>query len=127
MSALKFNRVTPESQGVSSKVVLDALKTLDSYNLYTHSIVMAKGDNIFTEAYYKPFDKDFLHRMYSVSKSFVSMAIGLALTEKLLTLDDKIKDYFPEYTSEIDDEFYDRCTIKDMLKMSENAKNTEKK
>ena len=50
MNGLKFNNVTPESQGVSSKVVLDALKTLDGYNLYTHSILMARGDNIFTEA-----------------------------------------------------------------------------
>ena len=47
------------------------------------------------------------------------MAVGLAVTEKLITLDDKIVDYFPEY-ADGKDELYQRCTIKDMLKMSSN-------
>ena len=49
------------------------------------------------------------------------MAIGLAYTQKLLTLEDKIIDYFPEHINENIDEFYNRCTIKDMLKMSSNV------
>ena len=55
---------------------------------------MAKGNKIFAETYYEPFDDKFLHRMYSVSKSFVSVAVGLAMTQGLIKLDDKIVDYF---------------------------------
>jgi len=120
MSKFQIKSATPESKGLSSKTALDFLKTLDEYGLYTHSIMFARGDEVIAEAYYKPFNKDSLHRMYSVSKSFVSVAIGLALTEKLITLDDKIIDYFPEYVNENFDEYYSRCTIKDMLKMKSN-------
>ena len=120
MNGLKITKVTPESVGVSSVDVLDFYKTLDDYGLYTHSLLMSRGNNVLTETYYAPFNENTLHRIYSVSKSFVSIAIGLAYTEKLLSLDDKIIDYFPEYTNENIDEYYDRCTIKDMLKMSSN-------
>ncbi|MBQ7901190.1 MAG: serine hydrolase, partial [Clostridia bacterium] len=95
-----FTNVTPEEAGISSKRVLEFIKTLDSYKLRTHSIIMARGDKIFAEGYYAPFDKDFKHRMYSVSKSFVAMAVGLAEQEGLLSLDDRFMDYFPEYRNE---------------------------
>lgn len=120
MCNFEIKKVTPESQGLSSKTILEFLKTFDDYGLYTHSILLARGDNIITESYYKPFNKNSLHRAYSVSKSFVSMAIGVAVTEKLITLDDKIVDYFPEYMSNNNDEFYARTSIRDMLKMSSN-------
>ena len=114
-----MHRYSPESQGVSSKEILRFLQTLDECGLCTHALLMARGDNVITESYYQPFGKESLHRLYSVSKSFVSMAVGLAVTEKLITLDDKIVDYFPEY-ADGKDELYQRCTIKDMLKMSSN-------
>lgn len=115
-----FEKVTPESLGVSSEKVLSFIKTLDDCRLRNHSIIMSKGDKIFLESYYKPFHKDFLHRMYSVSKSFVAVAIGLALTEGLIKLDDVIIDYFPEFRNENIDEYYEECTIRDMLCMSSN-------
>ena len=66
-----FKKVTPEKAGISSKTVLRYLNILEDYGLSTHSIIMARGNDIFLECYYKPFNKDFKHRMYSVSKSFV--------------------------------------------------------
>ena len=116
-----FKKITPERAGISSKNVLDFIKSLEKYRLMTHSIIMAKGNDIFTECYYEPFNSDFEHRMYSVSKSFVSVAVGLAVTEKIIKLEDKIIDYFPEYRNENTDELYDETTIADMLTMQSNV------
>jgi len=91
-----FNSITPEKAGISSKHILNFINVLEKHKLSTHSFVMAKGNDIFAEAYYAPFHKDFKHRMYSVSKSFVGVAIGLCEEEGLLSLDDKLVDYFPE-------------------------------
>ena len=88
-----FKKTTPEEAGISSKAVLSFLKTLDACGFSTHSIVMARGDKLFTELYYAPFHKDFKHRMYSVSKSFVSIAVGMAIDDGLLSLDDKFMKY----------------------------------
>ena len=115
-----FEKVTPESVGVSSEDVLKFIKTLEDCRLHTHSVFMARGNKVFYESYYKPFDEKFLHRMYSVSKTFVAVAIGMAMTQGLIKLDDVIVDYFPEFRNENTDEYHDECTIGDMLCMKSN-------
>lgn len=115
-----FSKVTPEKVGIRSNDVKSFIEAFDDLGLHTHSIIMARGDNIFAECYYKPFDENFLHRMYSVSKSFVAIAVGVAITEGLIGLDDFICDYFPEFKNENRDEYYERCTVRDMLMMRSN-------
>ena len=111
-----FKTVTPESVGISSEKVLEFYKFLDSHGFQTHDLIMAKGDKIFTEGYWAPFHKDFQHRMYSVSKSFVGIAVGLAEQEGLLSLDDKLLKYFPEYEKDAHP-FLKEQTLRDMLTM----------
>lgn len=115
-----FKTVTPESVGISSQKVLDVVKIFDNIKLHNHSILMAKGNDIIYESYYKPFSESFLHRMYSVSKTFVAVAVGMAITEGLMKLDDVIVDYFPDFRNENTDEFHDMCTVYDMLRMKSN-------
>lgn len=115
-----FLRVAPEEVGIQSEAVLDFINALDEHRMHTHSIIMARGEKIFAECYYKPFDENFLHRMYSVSKSFVAIAVGVAVTEGIMKLDDVIVDYFPEFRNENIDEYYEKCTVRDMLMMRSN-------
>ena len=83
-----------------------------------HGILFMKGDKIFAEAYWKPFDKDFCHRMYSETKSFVSVAIGLLIEDGKLSLDDKIADYFPEKADTPLHKSLKKQTVRQMLMMS---------
>lgn len=114
-----FERITPEQAGISSKAILSYIKTLDDNNLNTHSIIMARGNNIISECYYAPFDRNFKHRMYSVSKSFVGIAIGLLIDEGKMSLDDKFVSFFPDYVTDenCDDDLRD-MTIREALCMS---------
>ena len=116
-----FKKITPEMAGISSEKVIEFFKTIDTANLTTHSVIMAKGNDIFAESYYKPFHKDYLHRMYSVTKSFVALAIGFLEEEGKLSLDDKLVSFFPEYDTEDKDRLCE-LTIRDMLKMSTSRK-----
>ena len=114
---------TPEAVGISSKNVSDFYKELESYNLSTHSVVMARGDCVFSECYYAPFNNKFLHRMYSVSKSFVSVAIGFCLQDGLLSIDDPIMKFFPEYEGR--EGFYSHSsTVKNLLMMESTSPST---
>ena len=115
-----FNKISPERAGVSSEKVLNFVKIFDGYNMPLHSILMSKGDDIYAECYYAPFNESFNHRMYSVSKTFVAIAVGLAVTEGLISLDDVVSDYFPEFENENFDEYNRECTVRDMLRMKSN-------
>lgn len=114
-----FERISPEQAGISSEAILNYIKTLEEYNLNTHSLILARGNSIISETHYAPFCRDFKHRMYSVSKSFVGIAIGLLIDEGKMSLDDKFVSYFPEYvTDENCDAELAEMTIRDTLTMS---------
>ena len=113
-----FKSVTPESVGISSKYVEKFIKSLEKRKIHMHSVLLCRGESIFGEFYWAPFDKDFCHRMYSQTKSYVSIAIGLLLDEGKLSLDDKIADYFSDkIEGELSDSLKNQ-TVRDMLTMS---------
>ena len=114
-----FERITPEAAGISSEAVLEYIKTLDNNNLNTHSIILSRGNKIISEAYYAPFHREFNHRMYSVSKSFVGIAIGLLMDDGLMSFDDKFVKFFPDYITDENcgDDLRD-MTIREALTMT---------
>ena len=113
-----FERITPEQAGISSKTVESFIKKLEKRGAATHGILFMKGDKIFSEAYWKPFHKDFCHRQYSQTKSFVGIAVGLLEEDGLIHLDDKIVDYFPEKIDGEANEYLKQQTIREMLTMT---------
>lgn len=113
-----FRNVTPEEIGIPSKAIINFINELEDNNVNMHGFIMMKDNNIFCECYLKPFDKDFEHRMYSVGKSFTSIAIGLLQDEGKLNIDDKICSYFKDnLPKEGVHPYIEETTIKDMLMM----------
>ena len=76
-----FKYGTPESVGIDSSKIKEYIKVLQGANLSTHDIIIMRNGTIVYENYWKPFHKDYLHRMYSVTKSFVSIAVGFLIQE----------------------------------------------
>jgi CubicO group peptidase (beta-lactamase class C family) len=113
-----FNKVTPEKAGIKSKYVKKFICRLEKRNVHMHSVILCRGTNIFGEFYWAPFTMDTPHRMYSQTKSYVSVAIGLLLDEGKLSLDDKIIDFFPEKSDTPHSENMKKQTVRDMLMMS---------
>ncbi|MBE7042720.1 MAG: serine hydrolase [Ruminococcaceae bacterium] len=113
-----FTYAKPEEVGISSKNIKRYIEVLEKAGLSTHSVIIARHDKIVYENYWAPFHKDFLHRMYSVTKSFVALGIGCLIQEGKLSLDDKIVDLFPAEITEGACENVKKQTIKNMLMMS---------
>lgn len=112
-----FSKSTPENVGISSRQILKYLKMIESHGLFSHSILIARGDKLICEAYWKPFDSKTRHRMYSQTKSFVGIAIRLLDYEGRASLDDRIIDYFPEKLPEEIHPYLRKLTIRNMLMM----------
>lgn len=109
----------PEATGISASCIMDALREIDTRGISMHSFLFCKDNCLVAEGYYAPVKKNDLHRMFSVTKSFVSIAIGFLQEEGRLSLDDSIVKFFPEYvpnTSEAHPWLL-ATTIRDMLSM----------
>ena len=108
---------TPESLGISSERIKAYIDVLESHGLSTHDIIIARGDKIAFEAYWQPFHRDFLHRMYSVTKSFVALAVGFLEQDGLIDIDAPISVYFPEEIKAQQDENMRNQTVRHMMMM----------
>ncbi len=113
-----MNYSIPEKQGIKSEWIKEYIEVLEKENLATHNLIIMRNDQIIFEHYWEPFNKDFLHRMYSVSKSFVALAIGFLEQEGKISLDDPIIKYFPEELKDNYDENVRNQTIRHMLMMA---------
>ncbi|WP_429149839.1 serine hydrolase domain-containing protein [Anaerotaenia torta] len=107
----------PADAGIPSDAVYRFIKKLEDCQIPMHSILLARHGRLVTEAYYSPYDASTLHRMFSVSKSFTSVAVGLMAEEGRLSLDDPIINYFPDKVPEKVHPWIAQMTIRHMLKM----------
>ena len=70
------------------------------------------------EGWWNPYRPDLKHTMYSVSKSFTATAIGFAVSEKKLSVDDKVVSFFPDETPSQIDPNLEALRVKHLLSMS---------
>ncbi len=109
--------VRPEDEGLSSLTIRKAIRRLTEEGVPMHSLLIAKNGKLVSETYWKPWDREKLHRLYSITKSFVSLGTGCLVKDGLVTLDDRIASYFPEYLPSPVPEEISSMTIRDMLMM----------
>ena len=98
------------------RAILAFLREMEGRGL--HGFLLSLRGETLAEGYYAPFGPEQMHRLYSVSKSVVSLAIGLLADEGRLSLDDPIVRYFPEWVDERTPPMLRGVTIRHMLTMS---------
>ncbi|NLG98862.1 MAG: serine hydrolase [Chloroflexi bacterium] len=92
----KLARSAPEAQGVPSQAVSAFLDALEHSNLEMHSLMLLRHGAVIAEGWWAPFGPDIPHMLYSLSKSFTSTAVGIAVAEGRLSVDDFVLSFFPD-------------------------------
>jgi CubicO group peptidase (beta-lactamase class C family) len=110
-------RSAPEAQGVSSAGVLAFLESgLPADGL--HSFMLVRHGHVVAEGWWAPYDRASNHELYSLSKSFTSTAVGLAIAEGRFGLDDPVLDFFPEDAPAEPSANLKAMRVRDLLRMS---------
>lgn len=91
-------RSQPEAQGISSTGITNFLETLQEQNVELHSFMLLRHGHVVSEGWWAPYAANLPHMLYSLSKSFTSSAIGLAVAEGLLSVEDRVVSFFPDET-----------------------------
>jgi CubicO group peptidase (beta-lactamase class C family) len=95
-------RSTPSAQGVAASGVDAFLDALERHpGIDPHSVMLVRHGAVVAEGWWAPYSRDRLHLLYSLSKTFLSTAVGFAVQEGLLSLDDAVADHFPEFRDEL--------------------------
>ncbi|MEG0547132.1 MAG: serine hydrolase [Oscillospiraceae bacterium] len=109
---------SPEDVGVSSGLVDRFIEYVKEEELELHSLMVIRHGKVAVEWFNEPFSCQTKHSMYSISKSFTSTAIGFAIDEGLLSLDDVVVDFFPDYPPKIPNKNFKKLTVRHLLTMT---------
>ncbi|MBY9078386.1 serine hydrolase [Paenibacillus sp. HN-1] len=80
--------------------------------------MLLRDGHVVAEGWWHPYRRELPHSLFSLSKSFTSAAIGLAVSEGLLKTEDSVISYFPEHAKGEPDERLSSMTIRHLLTMS---------
>lgn len=90
-----FPRCSPEEQGIPSTAIADFVATSEKTITSLHSFMLVRRGCVVAEGWWHPWRAETPHMLFSLSKSFTSTAVGLAIAEGYLTVEDSVLSYFP--------------------------------
>ncbi len=111
-------RSTPEAQGVSSAAVLAFVDAADKKVDVMNSVMLVRHGHVVAEGWWTPYDAKSRHELYSLSKSFTSTAVGLAVADGKLSIDDPVLKFFPDDAPEKPSNNLKAMRVRDLLCMS---------
>lgn len=111
-------RSSPEAQGIPSAAVLAFAKAADAKIDAIHSFMVVRHGHVVAEAWWAPYDAQTPHVLFSLSKSFTSTAVGFAVAEGKLNVDDPVLKFFPEDAPAEPSDNLRAMRVRDLLKMA---------
>ncbi len=117
-AASSLPRSTPESQGIASSAILGFVEEADRKVDSLHSVMIVRHGHVVAEGWWAPYAAGTPHELYSLSKSFTSTAVGLAVAEGKLSVDDPVLKFFPEDAPAEPSANLKSMRVSDLLRMS---------
>ena len=116
-------RSTPAAEGISTQAVIDMMDSLMALpECDIHHVMVVRHGKVVAELHPAPFRAEDSHTLYSASKTFVSLAVGCAIDDNLLRLDDRVMTFFPDKrTNRVSDNMA-AMTVRDLLMMASGVK-----
>ena len=113
-----LNQSTPEAQGISSASILAFLDAVEQSDNELHGFIFVRHGQAIAKGWWSPYAADRPHMLFSLSKSFCSSAVGMAVAEGRLTVDDRVVDFFPDDLPAHIDENLAVMTVHNLLTMN---------
>jgi CubicO group peptidase (beta-lactamase class C family) len=110
-------RSAPEAQGISSAAMLQFVNALDQID-GMHGVVVLRHGQVIAQGWWAPYDAEHQHVLYSLSKSFTSSAVGFAVAEGKLSIDDPVLKFFPNDAPANPGDNLKAMRVRDLLMMS---------
>lgn len=116
--AKQWIEVSPQEAGVNNPIISDFHKELERRGKGVYASLIIKKGFIIYENYWNGFDRDTPGNVYSVTKSFLSTLIGIAIDQKYLNIGDPVADHYEEFCAGPAEWYKESITIENLLTMS---------
>lgn len=113
-----LQRTSPEQQGIASSAVLQFVEAVERQIHELHSFMLLRHGKVVAEGWWSPYGREYRHVMFSLSKSFTSTAVGLAVAEGHFSIDDPVLSFFPDDAPTEVSEFLAAMRVRHLLSMS---------
>lgn len=117
-AAAGLPRSAPEAQGISSAAIQSFIESADQQFDSLHSVMLIRHGHVVAEGWWAPYHAEANHSLYSLSKSFTSTAVGIAIAEGKLSLDDEVLKFFPDEAPAEPGPNLKAMRLSDLLRMS---------
>lgn len=114
----RIPRSLPEREDVDPSGIEGFLDEVERRGLGLHSMMLLRHGRVVAEGWWHPWRRDRPHMMFSLSKSFTSAAVGFAVSEGRLRLDDPVLGFFPEERSAGPASGTDALSVRHLITMS---------
>ena len=111
-----WHESTPESQGLSSAILADALLALRESQIPIHSLLVVRRGVVVLDASFHPFTGGSRHDIASITKSVTSVVVGAAANTGQLSFSKHLRDGIPAPAAPSDGR-RDRITVENLLAM----------
>lgn len=120
-----FESITPESAGIASKDIAAFLSALQENKINIQGYMLLRYNKLLSSGIAFPYRFTDKRHVYSISKCFTSTAIGMAVDEGLLSPEDTVLSFFPEWAPKNPSQNLKDMRIRHLLCMgSGHAKDT---
>ncbi len=109
---------SPDAAGVSSTAIQAFIDDVDANITSLHSFMLLRHGQVVAEGWWSPHHPGAQHMLFSLSKSFTSTAVGMAIAEGHLTLDTPIIDIFPADAPAEPSDHLRNMRVRDLLAMN---------
>ncbi|QWB99376.1 beta-lactamase family protein [Mycoplasmatota bacterium] len=112
----EFNKISCKEADVSKAHLVDMFEEIIEENINIHQMILLhEGSKVFEVSANGYEDKK--ENVYSVSKSFTSIAIGILIDRKILSLDDYVLFYFSDQLKKYE-KGYEKLQLRHLLNMT---------
>jgi CubicO group peptidase (beta-lactamase class C family) len=111
-------RSTPEEQGIPAAAIQRFIEDANTKLDEIHSFMLVRHGQVVAETWWSPYAANEQHVLYSLSKSFTSTAMGLAVAEGKLRIDDPVLKFFPDDAPAMPSKNLQAMRVRDLLTMS---------
>ena len=107
----------PEAQGMNSLTLSNGIKELQQAGTNIHSLLIIRNNHVVLDAAFYPYRQQYAHDIASVTKSVMSLLIGIAIDKGFIRSEqDTVMNYFPGHT--IKNSALKILTIKNLVNMA---------